>query len=293
MADPHQVVVPSFDGKRESFLDYEEKVSIWRNISPLPPEQKASHLLLHMSDAARKVCMSIGKDVVGNLDGVECILKILRNRFAPDKIDCIFQDIYKFSHFKRTTQDMDTYLLDFEMMRQRAVARFDMGAGFPDEFVSVLCITNASLSKNEKQLIMASVGSSLSFVHVAAQMRRLFGNIGSSRDMDVLLAHDPALVSDADEFEAWVAFRKAKRERLSWGKGGSKGSASNFGKGEIKNPANFRTGEVNRCFVCKSEYHYAPNCPQRERNSSSTKNMSPGKKNRTQNPTHLLPWKLQ
>merc|ERR1712121_295261 len=120
---------------------------------------------------------------------------------------------------------------------------------------SVLCITNASLSQNEKQLIMASVGSSLSFVHVAAQMRRLFGNIVSSRDMDVLLAHDPALVSDVDEFEAWVAFRKAKREGLSWGKGGSKGSASNSGKGIIKNPVNFRTGEVNRCFACKSEYH--------------------------------------
>ena len=55
--------------------------------------------------------------------------------------------------FKRTTQDMDTYLLEFEMMRQRAEARFDMGTGFPDEFVSALCITNASLSKNEKQLI--------------------------------------------------------------------------------------------------------------------------------------------
>ena len=159
MTDHLQVAVPSFDGKRESFLNYEEKVLIWRNISPLPPEQKASHLLLHMSDAARKVCLSEGKDVVGNLDGVEAILKILRHRSAPDKIDCIFQDIYKFPNFKRTTQDMDIFLLEFEMLRQRAEARFDMGAGFPDEFVSVLCITNASPSKNEKQLVIASVCS--------------------------------------------------------------------------------------------------------------------------------------
>ena len=181
MVDHLQIVVPSFDGKRNSFLNYEEKVLIWRNISPLPPDQKASHLLLHMSDVARKVCLTAGKDVVGNMDGVEAILKILRHRFAPDKIDCIFQDIYKFSNFKRATQDMDTYLLEFEMLRQRAEARFDMGAGFPDEFVSVLCITNASLSKNEKQLVIASVGSSLVFGNVAAQMRRLFGNIGSSQ----------------------------------------------------------------------------------------------------------------
>ena len=138
MTDQLQIAVPTFDGKRNSFPNYEEKVSIWRNISPLPPDQKASHLLLHMSDVARKVCLTVGKDVIGNMDGVESILRILRNRFAPDKIDCIFQDIQKFSHFTRTTQDMDTYLLEFEMLRQKAEARFDMGTGFPDEFASVL-----------------------------------------------------------------------------------------------------------------------------------------------------------
>ena len=113
MTDHLQIAVPTFDGKRNSFLNYEEKVLIWRNISPLPPEQKASHLLLHMNDVARKVCLSVGKDVVGNLDGVEAILEILRHRFAPDKIDCVFQDIYKFPNFKRTTQDMDTYFVGF------------------------------------------------------------------------------------------------------------------------------------------------------------------------------------
>ena len=117
-----------------------KRVLIWRNISPLPPDQKGSHLLLHMSDVARKVRLAVGKDVVGNMDGVGAILKILRHRFAPDKIDCIFQDIYKFSNFKRATQDMDTYLLEFEMLRQRAEARFNMGTGFPDEFASALCI---------------------------------------------------------------------------------------------------------------------------------------------------------
>ena len=102
-----------------------------------------------MSDVALQDCLAVGKDVVGNLDGAEAILKISRRRFAPEKADCIFQDISKFMNFKRTTQDMDTYLLEFEMLRQRAEARFDMGTGFPDEFVSALCITNASFQKWE------------------------------------------------------------------------------------------------------------------------------------------------
>ena len=92
MSDQLQIIVPTFDGKRNSYLNYEEKVLIRKNISPLQADQKASHLLLHMNDVARKVRLTVGKDVIGNLDGVEAILKISRHRLAPDKADCIFQD---------------------------------------------------------------------------------------------------------------------------------------------------------------------------------------------------------
>ena len=174
----------------------------------MEPDTKASHLLLHMADVARKVRLAIGKAAVGNLDGVEQVLNISRRRFAPNKVDCIFQDITKFLNFKRATQDMDTYLLEFDMLRQRAEARFAMGAGFPDEFASALCMQNASLSlsKNERQLAIASVGSSLTFVHVSAQMRRLCGNIDSSQNMDALVAQDLDNVSDDENFEAWAAY---------------------------------------------------------------------------------------
>ena len=227
LMDQLQIAVPTFDGKRNSFLNYEEKVLIWRNISPLPPDQKASHLLLHMSDAVRKVCLTMGKDVA--------IMRILRLRFAPDKVDSIFQDIYKFTNFKRTTQDMDTFLLEFEMLRQRAEARFDMGMGFPDEFVSVLCISNASLSKNERQLVVASAGSSLRLGIVREQMRRLFGNIGSAQTGDVLVAQGLDQVSDEDDFEAWVAYRKAKRAKKNSSDGVNRDSVPKHGKGKVKN----------------------------------------------------------
>ena len=53
--------------------------------------------------------------------------------------------------------------------------------------------------------MIASVGSSMSFVHVAAQMRRLFGNIGSVKQQDALVTHDMETASDDDSYEAWVA----------------------------------------------------------------------------------------
>ena len=107
-----------------------------------------------------------------------------------------------------------------------------MGTGFPGEFASVLCVRNASLSKNERQLAIASVGSSLSFVHVAAQMRRLFGNIGSAQNQDALVAQDMDNVSDEENFEAWAAYRKAKRAKKNLSDGGSRESTPKYGKGK-------------------------------------------------------------
>ncbi len=63
-------------------------------------EKKAAYLLSHMSDVARKDCLSVGRDVIEDLDGVERILKILRGRFAPGSIDSIFQDAAKFMYSK-------------------------------------------------------------------------------------------------------------------------------------------------------------------------------------------------
>ena len=69
-----------------------------------------------MADVARKARLTAGKDVVGNNDGVDQILNILRLRFAPDKADCIFQDITKFTNFRKTTQEMDTFLLELDIL---------------------------------------------------------------------------------------------------------------------------------------------------------------------------------
>ena len=70
--------VPAFDGRASSFANYEAKVISRDQISTLGPQERSANLLLHMSDIARKVCMSVGKGSVGNVDGAALILRILR-----------------------------------------------------------------------------------------------------------------------------------------------------------------------------------------------------------------------
>ena len=106
----------------------------------MEPERKAAHLLLHMSDVARRVCPSVGRNVIENLGGAEQISRILRERSAPDAIDSISQDMVKFTSPERTEQNMDTYIMEFEMLSEKAGSIMLLGPGFPDAFVSALCI---------------------------------------------------------------------------------------------------------------------------------------------------------
>ena len=59
---------PKFDGRAGSFANYEETVNLRKRISAMGPGKEAAHLLLHMSDVARTVCLSAGRGVFGNLD---------------------------------------------------------------------------------------------------------------------------------------------------------------------------------------------------------------------------------
>ena len=117
MTDVTHTEDPKFDGRAGSFASYDEKVTLRKRISAMGPAKKAAHLLLHMSYVARKVCLPAGRDVIGNSDGAEQILKIPRERFAPDAIDSISQDMAKFMDFKRTGQTLGAYVMELEMLR--------------------------------------------------------------------------------------------------------------------------------------------------------------------------------
>ena len=96
-----------------------------------------------------------------------CILKILKIAFGS-----IFQDIAKSLYFKCPDQDEDTYLMEFDILRQKAEARMIMGGGSPDESVSVLCMQIAALAKNETTLVSHGFHTALVFP------QRRFGQFG-------------------------------------------------------------------------------------------------------------------
>ena len=71
----------------------------------------------------------------------------------------------------RRTDQMDVYLMEFDVLRARAEARMATGSGFPDEFAPIRCMRNAGISKNGKSLVSASIQYATALPAAANQMR--------------------------------------------------------------------------------------------------------------------------
>ena len=63
------------------------------------------------------------------------------------------------------------------------------GGPLPETVISILCMQNASLSRADYSLILASAQGCLEIAAAASQMRRLFGPTGATVRQDVFMAN--------------------------------------------------------------------------------------------------------
>ena len=90
-----------------------------------------------------------GSDILENSIGVAKTSDVLRNYFAPEAVDAIRQQVMRFTRSRRTDQSVDEYIAEFDLLRRKAESKMEMGAGFPEPFVSILRAYNAALPRHE------------------------------------------------------------------------------------------------------------------------------------------------
>ena len=119
-------------------------------------------------------------------DGDAAILGILRNYFAPEAAYAIHQQVTRFVRCTRADQSIDASMVEYDLLWRKAESNMEMGAGFPDQFVSILRVNNDALSYRQKSLAIASCHKSLKFEDASANLRGLFGPRGNGSRPDDL-----------------------------------------------------------------------------------------------------------
>ena len=179
----------------------------------MEPSSRAAALVSYMNSVARQVRLSAGGKHFEDTDGASRVLEISRNYFAPGDAGSINKGVARFIKFRRTGETVGRYIAEYGLLQRKAGSKIDMGAGFPGQFVTILCMQNAGHYRQEKSLARASSQKSLKLVDVAANMRRLFGSCGRAARRDILAteAADGPLGGDGDQ-EACATYKQAKTQ---------------------------------------------------------------------------------
>ena len=77
---------------------------------------------------AREVCMAGESDVIAGPDGAKRISELLRDYFAPEALDSVYQEVVRFSQFGRAAQTTDGFLVRLDLPRKKAASK-KQGAG--------------------------------------------------------------------------------------------------------------------------------------------------------------------
>ena len=122
-------------------------------------------------------------------------------------------------------------------------------------------------------------------------MRHLFGSCGFARRQDVPVAQDSDAASGAEDSEAWMACRQAKRAKAEGGGRGNRDKPVEGGR--ANDPINRRTGggiAVTRVIASTTTL---PSAREKGIGTVAPPPRWGRAKNRLTNPTPRLPWKLQ
>ena len=110
---------------------------------------------------------------------------------------------------------MDEYLVKFHLLRLEAEARMSGGA-VPEAFVPILRVQDASLPRAYKTPVLACVRGCSGVAAAGSQISCLVGPTGARVRQDALPAkgneETSQSSSDAEDYEAWVAYCKKKKK---------------------------------------------------------------------------------
>ena len=105
-------------------------------------------------------------------------------------------------------------LKEFAVLLKRAEASMLMGGGFPQRFVSILCMKNAALTENDKSLVLASIQGALAFAAARNRCVDFSGSRAGAARQDVLDAGDfVAPPGEGNGRAAWFSYRSAGQKQ--------------------------------------------------------------------------------
>ena len=258
-----------------------KEVKLWTICCKLEKKEQGPAIALSLSGTARDAVLEMDIEVLNSDEGVTKLVEKLDGLFLKDENQRIYVALKFFEKYQRPLSlSIDEYINYFDLLHNKIKAH---NINLPDAVIAYRLLESANLDSAKSELVRSTI-STLSYKDMKAQLRKL-------EDLAIKKAECSSDLAIKEETED--TFYNNSRGGCSRGqwhrgykggyRGGYRGSAVGNDNKADKNNDDFksyyrgpRRGQVfgkggNRggrrgaCYVCQSVYHWANECPDKDR----------------------------
>ena len=224
---------------------WKNEVRMCATVTELAKSKMGVAVALSLSGKARDAAVDIDVTVLNAHDGLDRLLLELDRLFEKEKVDLQYLAYSKFENCKRNDgASIDDFIVEFEQLYNRAKKQ---AMELPDAVLAYKLSDNANLFLTDKQLALSAC-SELKFSSVKTALHRIFSQTKAEPPSDILFTQSsmrPGFHGQTKTYAQRGKFRV---------RGGSNGQQTNA----------IRNGEITKCNICESIYHYARDCQHKE-----------------------------
>ena len=253
-------IPPKFEDESD-YETWKRDIEIWIKFTDLEKKKLASAIHLSLTRKAHVASSELTVDELCADDGVKTLMAKLDDIFLQDKSRRQFSSFRELYNLRRGDDvKIEDFVSEFEHIYYKFTKN---GMTLPDSVVAFMLLASCNLDEKDVQIVMSAVAD-VKYDTMKNTIKRVFGSS--------IKTIPSANIKSEPTFEAsetlynnnnrWPR-RGNNRGNLSQ-RGNFRGRGfgnNNKGRGGRKmNPID-KEGNVSRCHICDSKFHWAGNCP--------------------------------
>lgn len=247
-----------------NYENWIKDLEVWKLFTTTVNTKKGARLYLCLKGKARELVRSLSIETIGAENGLDSIVEKLDEHYKKDKVQRSYMELEAFERFRRKSDmKINEYITEFEKLNNK-IKEHDMN--LPDGVVAYKLLHHANLGENEVNLIKATM-SQLSYKEIKEKMQKIFSDITSK----------PTIKTEP-EIKVEETYYISNRGRGRW-RGrmyrGDNFRGRNYGSNQFRSRGQYsgnktstrkmnppdENGQVSKCIICQSIFHWAKFCP--------------------------------
>lgn len=273
MASQESRVGPPKFGGTKTYERWKIELEAWRRVTKIEKASQALTVALSFdedSDVRDKIFNEIGLDELNVDGGMQKLVQHLDGWYKEDELTGAYTAWNSFNNYRKNAgESMEAYILEFQK-KSKSLTKFKID--IPNSVLAFNLLDGAALEHREKQLALTAVDykqPSKLLDQMIAALRKFFGNQAVSSDAGNLdnASSSHAITVKSEPVYAAEEVNVTNQVRYPRGR-----SYQNQGGGRSGQSYQIRRrnqedehGNIRKCFICNSIFHYARECHRKPR----------------------------